>query len=110
AGVSLVQVHPAPRGHLDVDPVRISQAISNILNNAAKFTPQGGTVTLDAQCEGGMAVISIRDDGAGIDPEMITGIFDLFVQEHRPDGRWKAGLGIGLTLVRRFVELHGGTV
>jgi signal transduction histidine kinase/KaiC/GvpD/RAD55 family RecA-like ATPase len=110
ARVSLVQVDPAPAGYMEVDPVRIAQAISNILNNAAKFTPEGGTVTLDARCEKGVAVIRIRDDGAGIDPEMITGIFDLFVQEHRPDGRWKAGLGIGLTLVRRFVELHGGTV
>ena len=108
--VNLVQVDPAPAGYVEVDPVRISQAISNILNNAAKFTPEGGTVTLDARCEEGVAVIRIRDDGAGIDPEMITGIFDLFVQEHRPDGRWKAGLGIGLTLVRRFVELHGGAV
>ena len=110
AGVNLVQVNPAPGGHLDADPVRIAQAISNILNNAAKFTPEGGMVTLDAQCDDGVAVIRIRDNGAGIDPEMIAGIFDLFVQEHRADGRWRAGLGIGLTLVRRFVELHGGTV
>ena len=110
AGVKLEQANPVPSGHLDVDPVRIAQAISNILNNAAKFTPEGGTVLLDAACKEGVATIRIRDNGAGIDPQMIRGIFDLFVQEHRPDGRWKAGLGIGLTLVKRFVELHGGSV
>jgi signal transduction histidine kinase len=90
--------------------VRIAQAVSNVLNNAAKFTPRDGRVTLTATCEEGIAEIRVRDTGMGIAPAMLEGIFDLFVQGEPRDGMARGGLGIGLTLVKRFVELHGGTV
>ena len=110
AGVELEYHAPSADIYVNVDPVRIAQALSNVLNNAAKFTPRGGTVTLSAKCEDGTADIRVRDTGVGIAPEMLDSIFDLFVQEERRDGASRAGLGIGLTLVKRFVEMHGGDV
>jgi len=110
AGVTLDYTPPAPTILVDVDPVRIAQAVSNVLNNAAKFTPRDGRVTLTAKCEEGIAEIRIRDTGMGIAPHMLEGIFDLFVQGEPRDGMARGGLGIGLTLVRRFVEMHDGTV
>jgi signal transduction histidine kinase len=101
-----------PRESLPVnaDPTRLAQVISNLLNNAAKYTPRGGRISLAAVREGNMVTIRIKDDGIGIEPSMLPKIFDMFVQVDNRLERATGGLGIGLTLVRHFVELHGGSV
>jgi PAS domain S-box-containing protein len=95
---------------LIADPVRLAQIVSNLLNNAAKYTENGGRITLSARREGKQVVISVRDTGVGIPVEVLPRVFDLFAQADRTYHRAQGGLGIGLTLVRTLVELHGGTV
>jgi signal transduction histidine kinase/integral membrane sensor domain MASE1 len=95
---------------LDVDPVRVEQVLTNLLANAARFTPRGGRIDLTVEPEGGEAVIRVRDNGIGIRAEMVPRIFELFAQADRVPGEVAHGLGIGLTLVQRLVELHGGRV
>ena len=95
---------------LDVDPVRISQALGNLLHNAAKYTPAGGTIVVDAKVARGWVEIRVRDNGVGIDAELLNQVFELFTQDDRSLARSKGGLGIGLSLVRGMVELHGGSV
>jgi CheY-like chemotaxis protein len=95
---------------LDVDLVRMSQVLSNLLSNAAKYTPPGGRVSVDAAVEGGQAVIRVSDTGIGIPQEAMGAIFEMFTQVARSLDRSKGGLGIGLSLVRHLVRLHGGTV
>jgi CheY-like chemotaxis protein len=90
--------------------MRLEQAICNLLVNAAKFTPEGGTIDVQLSSERGFAVISVADNGLGIQPDMLESIFDLFTQDSVTLARTKGGLGIGLTLVKRLVELHGGTI
>jgi CheY-like chemotaxis protein len=92
------------------DKVRLAQIVSNLLINAAKYTPQQGRIELDVRREGSNAVIAVRDNGIGIPPEMQTRIFDLFAQVDNSATRTCGGLGIGLTIVRTLVELHGGTI
>jgi signal transduction histidine kinase len=92
------------------DPTRLAQCVGNLLSNAVKFTPPGGLLSVSAQRQEGSAIVTVRDSGAGIAPEMLDRVFDLFVQGDGSLGRSQGGLGIGLTLVRRLVELHGGTV
>lgn len=92
------------------DSVRLSQAICNLLHNAAKFTPPGGELALEVEHRGDHAIIRVRDNGIGISPENASSIFDLFVQAGHAADRVQDGLGIGLSLVRTLVELHGGTV
>jgi two-component system CheB/CheR fusion protein len=92
------------------DPTRIEQVVTNLLNNAVKYTDPGGAITLAVEREQGDIVIGVRDTGIGIAPDMITRIFDLFVQADRRLNRSQGGIGIGLTLTRKLVELHGGTV
>ena len=92
------------------DLVRLSQVLSNLLNNAAKYTEEGGRIGLDVAHETGEVVFRVRDNGIGITPEMLPRIFDLFTQVDRSLDRSQGGLGIGLTLVRQLVEMHGGTV
>jgi CheY-like chemotaxis protein len=82
----------------------------NLLNNAAKYTPEGGRIWLTVAKEGGEAVIRVRDTGVGIPPEMLPKMFDLFTQAERTLDRAEGGLGIGLTLVRRLTEMHNGVV
>ncbi|GGX94705.1 PAS domain-containing hybrid sensor histidine kinase/response regulator [Pseudoduganella dura] len=94
----------------DVDAVRIAQVVSNLLNNAAKYTPPGGLIRLAMDREGGEAVISVTDTGVGIPAESIGGVFDMFSQVSRHLDLAQGGLGIGLSLVRRLVEMHGGQV
>jgi CheY-like chemotaxis protein len=84
--------------------------IANLLNNAARYTDSGGTVSIGSRAEGGRALIEVRDTGAGIEPDMLGRIFDMFVQEDGTGHRAKGGLGIGLALARRLVELHGGEI
>jgi len=92
------------------DPIRLTQVVSNLLTNAAKYTPQGGHISLTAVREDGSAVVRVRDNGMGIPPEMLSRVFDLFTQIGAAGDDRAGGLGIGLSLVRRLVELHGGTV
>jgi signal transduction histidine kinase/DNA-binding response OmpR family regulator len=92
------------------DQARFSQVLSNVLNNAAKYTADGGQILLTVGCEGEEAVFRVRDTGIGIPSEMLSEVFDLFTQVDRSLDRSQGGLGIGLTLVRRLVDLHGGVV
>jgi len=92
------------------DPTRLEQILFNLLNNAAKYTPAGGRIWLTADPEGGEVVVRVRDTGVGIRPEMLPHIFDLFTQVDTSLQRAQGGLGIGLTLVKTLVEMHGGTV
>src|SRR5690606_38063819 len=95
---------------LEVDPVRIEQVLANLLNNAAKYTESGGRVAVRArQLENGVE-LEVSDSGIGITLGMLSGVFELFVQEKRASDRSQGGLGIGLTLVKQLVELHGGEV
>jgi PAS domain S-box-containing protein len=95
---------------VDADPVRLAQVLSNLLTNAAKYMESGGRIWLSAESQGGELVLRVRDAGIGIAPDLLPRIFDLFVQAEHGVGRAQGGLGIGLTLVKRLVELHGGSV
>jgi signal transduction histidine kinase/DNA-binding response OmpR family regulator len=92
------------------DPARLAQVLANLLNNAAKYTPDGGRISLIVEKADNEVVFRVRDTGAGIPAEMLTKVFDMFTQMDRSLDRSQGGLGVGLTLVRRLVELHGGTV
>jgi len=95
---------------IHVDPTRIAQVISNLLNNAAKYTPRGGRIELSVVRDGDQVEISVRDNGLGIAPEMLHKVFEMFTQVGRTIDQAQGGLGIGLALVTRLVEMHGGTV
>ena len=103
------EIDPEPLW-VDGDPARLQQIHVNLLNNAAKYTPRGGRVTLEATREGAEAVIRVRDNGTGIPKDMLDSVFDLFVQSNRTLDRAAGGLGLGLTLVRSLVTMHGGSV
>ncbi len=92
------------------DPTRLEQAVGNLLNNAAKYTPQGGRIELIVELEADQVAIRVKDTGAGIADEMLPKIFDLFAQGDQTLDHSQGGLGIGLTLVRSLVALHGGTI
>jgi CheY-like chemotaxis protein/anti-sigma regulatory factor (Ser/Thr protein kinase) len=92
------------------DPTRLAQVVSNLLNNAAKYTPEGGHIQLTVGRHGDVLAIRVKDDGVGISSEMLPRVFDLFSQASQSIDRAEGGLGIGLTLVKRLVEMHGGTV
>jgi signal transduction histidine kinase/ActR/RegA family two-component response regulator len=110
AGHQLVVSLPAEPIHLDADPVRLAQVLSNLLNNAAKYMDRGGHIALRAEHDGEGVAIVVRDSGIGIPPESLPSIFDMFVQVDRSIGRARGGLGIGLTLVKSLVDMHGGRV
>jgi PAS domain S-box-containing protein len=95
---------------LDVDPVRMAQVVSNLLNNAAKYTPEGGQIELSAERDDGEVVIRVRDNGVGLTPEALTKVFELFSQIGKTLDRSRGGLGIGLAIVKRLVEMHSGHV
>jgi signal transduction histidine kinase len=92
------------------DPVRLTQVFANLLNNAAKYTNHGGHITVSTCRENGEAVVSVKDNGIGIAPALLPQIFDMFMQVDRSTRRSQGGLGIGLTLVRSLVGMHGGSV
>jgi len=101
---------PASGLIVDGDPVRLAQIVANLLTNAAKYTENGGQVTLSARRDGAEIVLRVRDNGTGIEPELLTRIFDLFTQGKRSLDRSQGGLGLGLTLVKSLAALHGGRV
>ena len=92
------------------DPARLAQVISNLLTNAAKYTPSGGQIRITAQADGDEVVLSVRDSGIGIDADMLPRIFDLFTQDRQAIDRAQGGLGLGLAIVRSLVALHGGSI
>ena len=95
---------------VDADPVRISQVVGNLLSNSAKYTPANGHISLTAHRDGNQAVLQIRDNGIGIAPDMLPHVFELFVQADHSATKAQGGLGIGLTIVKNLVEMHGGSI
>lgn len=101
---------PPEAVYLDADETRLGQVLLNLLNNAAKYTPEGGRIWLSAECESERVMIRVRDNGIGIPREMLSHIFEMFTQVNGSPEDPQGGLGIGLTLARRLVEMHGGTL
>ena len=101
---------PAGPLPLDADPTRLAQVLANLLNNAAKYTPSGGRIQLSAEVEGDTLIVRVCDTGIGIPAEMLSRVFDIFTQVGRSIDHSQGGLGIGLTLVRRLLDMHGGSV
>jgi CheY-like chemotaxis protein/anti-sigma regulatory factor (Ser/Thr protein kinase) len=95
---------------LEGDLTRLAQMLSNLLNNAAKYSDRGGHIWLIAKQRGSQAVVTVRDTGMGIPAELLSHIFEMFRQGHRSLERFQSGLGIGLSLAKQIVERHGGTV
>ena len=101
---------PAQPVLLDADPLRLAQALANLLNNSAKYTEAGGSIALSAEQEGDEVIIRVRDTGIGIPAETLPHLFKMFVQSSRSMDRSQGGLGIGLSVVKSLVEMHSGTV
>jgi PAS domain S-box-containing protein len=99
----------APPVWINADRDRLAQVVTNLLNNAAKYTPSGGQIRLETEERDGQAVIRVRDNGMGLDPDSLPGLFEMFQQGKRAN-RPQGGLGIGLAFARRLVEMHGGTI
>ena len=95
---------------VDADPTRLAQALCNLLNNASKYTERGGSIRVAAERRGDEAVISVRDTGIGIPPGMLGRVFDMFTQVDQSLEKSQGGLGIGLTISKRLIEMHGGTI
>jgi len=104
-GHALALALPEEHAALDADPARLSQAVCNLLTNAARYTEPGGRIALEAGIEGGVARVSVADNGSGIDAERLPRVFDMFTHS-----TGQQGLGIGLSIVKKLVELHGGTI
>jgi PAS domain S-box-containing protein len=103
-------VHHAPAAFVMGDKKRLVQVASNLLNNAAKFTPEGGRIDVTTEVRGGEVLLSVTDDGIGMEPRTAARVFDLFAQAERTPDRSAGGLGLGLALVKSLIELHGGRV
>jgi signal transduction histidine kinase len=103
-------VHRLSPVWVDADPTRVEQILGNLLGNALKFTPDDGVITVEIARDGDDAVLRVSDNGIGMKPELAARVFEAFVQGERPLDRSQGGLGIGLTLVKRLAELHGGSV
>lgn len=107
---TLVLEIPGEPIFLHADLTRLAQVVSNLLNNAAKYTPEGGIITLNATIENNHAIVAVSDNGVGIPADMLPKVFELFTQVDHNLERSQGGLGIGLALVKQLVELHGGTI
>jgi signal transduction histidine kinase/CHASE3 domain sensor protein len=110
AGHDLALILPPEPVYVLGDDARLAQIFSNLLNNAAKYTPPGGRITVEAALEGPEIAVRVRDTGLGIPADKLPGIFDMFSQLDQSAARAQGGLGIGLALVKRLVEMHGGRV
>ena len=110
AGVELVVHAPETPAWVSGDWTRLTQVVGNLLQNAAKFTPRGGRVTIDVRADGPSAVLSVRDTGIGIEPDLLGRLFTPFTQADQGLARRHGGLGLGLALVKGLTDLHGGTV
>jgi CheY-like chemotaxis protein len=110
AGHTLTVDGPKELLWLEADPTRMAQVVGNLLNNAAKYTPEGGCISLNVRADGPDTVISVSDNGIGIPKDMLSAVFQLFAQVDQHFDRARGGLGIGLALVQQLVMLHGGTV
>jgi CheY-like chemotaxis protein len=112
AGLSLDAILPGAPLWVEGDPTRLSQAVSNVLHNAGKFTEPGGRVEVlvAEEPERGTAAVRVRDTGIGMEPELLARVFEPFSQADRGPDRSRGGLGLGLSLVKTLVELHGGSV
>jgi PAS domain S-box-containing protein len=110
AGHELTISLPADPVQLEADPTRLAQVFANLLNNSAKYTEPGGRISLQAQVQGTEVVVIVEDNGVGISCEALAYVFDMFRQADGALERSRGGLGIGLTLARRLIELHGGTI
>src|SRR5262249_15402317 len=102
--------HAPPNLHVDADPTRLAQVIANVLNNAAKFTPQGGRIVLSVRAKGGFVTIRVRDNGVGIPATDLEHVFEMFVQLDSSKTRAGGGLGLGLALARSLTGMHGGEI
>jgi signal transduction histidine kinase len=109
-GHQLILSLPDEPIHLEADLIRLVQVFTNLLNNATKYTPQGGQISLSAERDGSELRVRVRDTGIGVAPDQLPRLFEMFYQADRSLERAQGGLGIGLTLVQRLVELHGGRV
>jgi len=103
-----LRIEPGLQVHGDL--IRLAQVVSNLLNNAAKYTPPGGVIELQAQADGEEVLVRVRDNGSGIAPDLLPRVFDLFAQVDRTLHRAQGGLGIGLWLVKKLVEMHLGRI
>jgi CheY-like chemotaxis protein len=110
AGHGLTVVVPDEPIHVEGDLTRLAQVVSNLLTNSAKYTHKGGHIRLTVQRDGDAAVVSVADDGIGIPPAMLDKVFEMFSQVDRSLEKTTGGLGIGLSLVKGLVEMHGGTI
>jgi CheY-like chemotaxis protein len=106
----LDQTMDATPAWVDGDRIRLVQVVANLLNNAAKYTPQGGAIALALEAGDGKVTIAVRDNGIGIEPDLLPQVFELFTQAERTPDRAQGGLGLGLALVKSLVGLHGGSV
>ena len=107
-GVALVMGQAGEEAISRIDPDRIGQVLRNLVSNALRYTPSGGSVTLGCCVEGKEAVIAVRDSGAGIKPDDLPHVFDRFYRGEKSRSRATGGAGLGLAIVKQLVEAHGG--
>jgi CheY-like chemotaxis protein len=110
SGVGLIAELPPQPVQLNADRIRLTQVLSNLLHNAAKYTERGGSITVSAQRHGNEVAVSVKDTGIGMPPDKLQHVFEIFAQLDSSLERTQSGLGLGLTLVKRLVELHDGRV
>jgi PAS domain S-box-containing protein len=109
-GQTLSSTLPTAPAWVDGDVNRLAQVVGNLLSNASRYSPEGASVSLEVECQAAAVVLSVKDRGVGIAPELLPRLFDAFTQREESPERASAGLGLGLTLARRLTEMHGGTI
>jgi CheY-like chemotaxis protein/two-component sensor histidine kinase len=109
-GQKLFTSVPTDPVNMDADPTRLQQIIANLLNNAAKYTQEGGSIWITVEAQNAHANIKVKDNGIGISSDLLPRIFDIYIQDRVQSAKMQGGLGLGLTIVKTLVELHGGTI